>query len=382
MWTETYDEGEAKVTFTVQPPGDRDFLQAWGTAPEAVVLPVSWSLERPPVGEAVPLPPAAVMEAYEQLASLVRHVPRGAAPAGWELPLVPSFEAGQRFGPRTPIVLGRAAQLWSARDLGPLLRTLLPHAAEHSLTWPSALAVAAARRSGRVEAAREVKRAVPSLVDEVITRDGDRWGRALAALEPSYLTGDIADRRRIGENARMWLTQSAVTTLLAEVVLDAAGERVRLAGRGPWIAGFAGEALVPGPEWVADTRIVRAVRKILRPLDAEAWQELVVSYRHGRDDAESAYNDLCWRLTLLVHTSRCAIPWHKLKDLPAGRAWTDQIPQPFRRSTTWVGMEEWATCLAALLVHRARCSAEDVETFTDPVSQWLPDLATALNKPR
>ena len=84
VWTETYDEGEAKVTFTVQPPGDRDFLQAWGTRPEAVVLPVSWSLERPPVGEAVPLAPAAVMEAYEQLASLVRHVPRGAAPAGWE----------------------------------------------------------------------------------------------------------------------------------------------------------------------------------------------------------------------------------------------------------------------------------------------------------
>ena len=43
-----FDQGLATVTFEVQPPGDRDALEALGIAPDALVLPVTWSLERAP----------------------------------------------------------------------------------------------------------------------------------------------------------------------------------------------------------------------------------------------------------------------------------------------------------------------------------------------
>jgi hypothetical protein len=106
------DAGLAVVHYRVDPPGDRDELEAFGIAPGAIVLPIPWSLTRPPEGKisALSADACVIAEAdYESvLATVDRHVP---APLGWELPDWPSWSPDQRFGPRTPVVLARAAQL-------------------------------------------------------------------------------------------------------------------------------------------------------------------------------------------------------------------------------------------------------------------------------
>ena len=114
-----YDQGHATATFTVQPPGDRDTLEALGIAPDAQVLPVTWSLERTPVGPLTPLSPQDLQTAFNEYADVVRSLPadRAVAPDGWQLPPIPDFSGEDRFGPRTPVVLARAAQLWSTRNL-------------------------------------------------------------------------------------------------------------------------------------------------------------------------------------------------------------------------------------------------------------------------
>lgn len=382
-WSESYDDGESVVTFTLQPPGDREFLQAFGIAPNAQVLPLSWSLRRPPIGELGPLAPNDLLAASEEYAQLFRA--RGAdvqAPPGWGLPRFPSYDPGELFGPRTPVVLARAAQLWSAPDLLPLMRTLLPHAAEDVLTSWIARALSAARQSGRLAAAAKLEQETPNLVEHVIAADPERWARAMTGLEPDYPRRDEGSQATIEANARRWLTQAAFSTLLTEAVLDVATERTRLGGRGPWLAGFGHHSMVIGPEWAAASGIRRAVRMLLRPLDLDVWREIVAQYDAGRDAANSRYNELCWRLTLMLQTTACAMPWSKLSDLPAGREVVEAIPLPLRAATTWHAMEEWASCVAALMTHRALFSSAEVDAFVEPVRELVPGLERAVNRPR
>jgi len=113
-WAAEYDMGLSVVRYRPDPAEDRDDLEAFGIAPDATVLPVRWSLERAPRGERQALSPdeeAGARTAYDEI---VRELPQPMyAPPGWELPLEPSFEPDQRYGPRTPLVLARAAQIWT-----------------------------------------------------------------------------------------------------------------------------------------------------------------------------------------------------------------------------------------------------------------------------
>ena len=49
-WERPYDDGLVTCRFRLDPPGDRDELEAFGIAPGADVLPVRWSLHRRPIG--------------------------------------------------------------------------------------------------------------------------------------------------------------------------------------------------------------------------------------------------------------------------------------------------------------------------------------------
>lgn len=88
-WTETreYDDGLARVELRVGPPGDRDRLESWGTHPDASVLPVSWSLSRPPEGPLGPLTAAALASARAEHAAITGRLLLGRTPPpGWALP--------------------------------------------------------------------------------------------------------------------------------------------------------------------------------------------------------------------------------------------------------------------------------------------------------
>ena len=84
---DTFDGGLATVRFRVDPPGDREELEAFGIAPGAVVLPVRWSLHRLPEGS--PSPVAVRMRRMLEREVTMRRLTarRGAhAPRGWEVP--------------------------------------------------------------------------------------------------------------------------------------------------------------------------------------------------------------------------------------------------------------------------------------------------------
>jgi hypothetical protein len=134
-----YDCGLAQVTFRVDPPGDKEALKAYGVPPGVDVLPVLWSLRRAAEGA----PEQLTAAAQEEAGRLFRDIASGLdltrkAPRGWELPTMPSFELDQRFGPLTPVVLARAAQLWQADDdtLGDFVHAALATSTGFSLSQP------------------------------------------------------------------------------------------------------------------------------------------------------------------------------------------------------------------------------------------------------
>ena len=174
-----FDQGLATVTFEVQPPGDRDALEALGIAPDAQVLPLTWSLERSAVGPLSPLPPQDLQTAFDEYAGLVRSLParRPAAPDGWDLPPIPRLRAEGRFGPRTPVVLARAAQLWSTDDLAGWIEAILAFASRGSLMWPATVARALARSAGRAPALAELEREGMLLVEHVLEARSQEWRR-------------------------------------------------------------------------------------------------------------------------------------------------------------------------------------------------------------
>ena len=45
-WTEAFDGGDAIASFRVDPPEDREALEAFGIAADAQILPIRWSLAR------------------------------------------------------------------------------------------------------------------------------------------------------------------------------------------------------------------------------------------------------------------------------------------------------------------------------------------------
>lgn len=69
-----YDEGLAKVTFRVDPPGDREELEAYGVPPGVDVLPVRWSLRRPAEGPLVALTDDAEQHARDLYGGASRQV--------------------------------------------------------------------------------------------------------------------------------------------------------------------------------------------------------------------------------------------------------------------------------------------------------------------
>jgi hypothetical protein len=185
-----YDAGRTTLRFRVGPPADREVLEAYGIAPDASVLPVHWSLHRAPEGPRGAMTPEqeqAAASAYDEVTAGLVEGRR--APTGWTLPRTPSFAPEQRFGPRTPVVLARAAQLWQADDetvADLLYAALLVESAGMSLTNPVAVAGALAREVGRSRCLADLHDDVEGLVSWLTTRPAARarWRRVVRTFDP------------------------------------------------------------------------------------------------------------------------------------------------------------------------------------------------------
>ena len=183
-WEEPYDDGLVTCRFRLDPPGDRDELQALGIMPGAEVLPVRWSLHRRSDRPAAAArqegrcsarprstPPSWPVSATTRPSPTAGRCRRRSSPAG-------SSARSRRWWPRGWPSSGRRTRSTWATCCGPAT-TMLQGG---SITWPVAAAHALARDVGRVdEAARTQGR-------------GDR--RRRVADGPARLAADRARARR------------------------------------------------------------------------------------------------------------------------------------------------------------------------------------------
>lgn len=355
--TRELDAGAVTMQMEIGPPRDPESLDAFQAHPEAVVWPVSWSLTRPLEGANEPLEGAALAQAEADFRAAVGLIDTGlidtvaaaAVPAGWEVPSRPSYDPEQLFGPRTPVVLARAARFWT---LGParvdaLLRCGIDAELGGSLTLPVSVARTAARGVGRRPALERLADAVTELVGRFATTAS--LDRAETSLLSDLLHGCLA----------------------VEVVADVVDQQWLLAGRGPFLAGLGEhEGGLPGPEWAASPGVVAAVLGLLDGLPGDRLAELATMHDVGLAVAAgdgAVYCEVVARLHGWSLVGPAGFPW------PWGE---ERFAGPTRAI-----LQEWGSCVTAAICHRAWLADDEVRVFAAPFRELLPVLEELLNTP-
>lgn len=391
--SEKVDGGHTTIVMVVSPPGEPERLEALGVHPDATVLPVRWSLHRPPEGPALPLT-AAVRRLVEPEVARLRAVTDSSAraPRGWEPSeggAAPDFAVDQPFGPLTPLVVARGAQLWQAdddtlvraMDLAALLRR------ERLLGSEGARALAVGRPIGRREPIERLHEAVQEAVWWLTERPQAqrRWRSLVASLLPDGTRRSGRDLRRIESGCAGLLHDLALATLSADALADVASDDVLLGCRGPWMEVFDGAT---GPEWQAPAGVQRAVRQLLEPLEHPTLLEIgLIHANHRGRDVQGGYAALAGRLHAASVTAAAGCPWEGLlSDLPgwAGALRLDEVRavMPDVRLSVAVPqlpfLQHWASCLTAAMTQRGRFEDGELRVFARPVEGILPGLPAVL----
>jgi len=401
-----YDGGLSVVDFRVDPPEDPEGLEAYGVPFGADVVPVRWSLTRAPEGPPAALTPEARRLARQRYAALVAQVDRGRrALPGWELPAVPSFDPDQRFGPMTPLVLARAAQMtqagpWTLSDL-----VLSAHAVVEAagLSWPQVRARALGRPVGRNRALDELDDGVDELVHAWVgcPRPSARWRQLVEVFVTDQTDPLVA--ATVEWNLRDMLYRAVRCCLAGEVVADLADPELLLWAAGPWEAACSPDNR-PGADWFAAAEVVARAREVLAGLPAHRLLELGALHHAGIartadpdespglpwpvEDSESPYARLRNRLTAWALISAAGCPpatrlvagLRQATDTQAATEAAGNGRSPVHEHSLW-GLNDWLECVTSVLVHRARLSAAEVHTFCAPVAGLLPDMERLLNEP-
>jgi hypothetical protein len=385
--THEYDGGHTRVTYRVDPPGDREELQAFGVPDGVDVLPVRWALHRAAEGSLQPLTAqaeGAAASLFDELTT--RRVTSRRAPRGWKLPTDPCFDTDQPFGPLTPVVLARAAQLWQADD--DTVVALLRSAAEvdfgHSLTYATTLASAVARPHGRSVALANLHERVHELVEAMTTAPAAqrRWRSISEAFGPGWKALDRAGRRRVERNLAGLLHDITMACLAVEAVADVADGALLLEGRGPWIRGIGRHPLPEAREWEASADVLAVIGTLLGSMDGQGLATIAAIHAiamTGRVEGAADYPDVCGRLLSWATVSAAVCPRRLLDGLPA---W-EPLKAALSRADVVAPPElhAWATCLASALTHRGRLSADDVRLLTFLFEDRMPQLPTLINEP-
>jgi hypothetical protein len=387
QWEEQYDAGLVTVRFQLDPPGDRDALEALGIAPDAQVLPVRWSLHRAPVGRAQSLTKRGHERAAKEYAALLDGLGSSRfLPPGWALP--PAFVAGGDFGPLTPMVAGRVAEFWSADavTLSNLLHAAVSVHLGGGVTWPATVAAAVAREAGRVDEVEHTRDVALELVER--RTQLSTWPHTLSAMmteigfQPGETTPDEVER---GFHHNM--SELLWTVLATEVVADRLNSTQRFHGRGAWLSGLGPVGELPGRRWRAPRPVIDRLVTVLRPLDAEALREIVI---RNDDDSLDDYQALAGRLEGWAMVGAAGCPWKGVLDrLPGVREVRGNVehlrrlvgsldiePPPEPRGAA---LQQWATVMTSAACHRSRLSPSDVAALTAPFLDLLPELPGVIN---
>jgi hypothetical protein len=368
-WERPYDDGLVTCRFRLDPPGDRDELEAFGIAPDAQVLPVRWSLHRRPVARPRPLTKRSLQRATSEYAAILAGLgDEVAVPAGWELPA--EFVPGGEFGPLTPMVAARVAEFWSADaiTLSNLNWAATSVELGGSLTWPATVASAIARDVGRVD---EVQLAQDAAATVVESRTEQRdWATRLreVAAAIGFQPGE-ATPEQIARALTRTLSELLWTVLVTEVVADRLTSAQRLQGRGAWLTGLGPVGELPGPQWRAPRRVLDRLYAALRPLSTMALLEL--AERH-RDEALADYQRLANAAQGWAIVAPAGCPWKGGLNQVPGVIWPLAIDE----------LQEWATVMTSAACHRDRLSVDDVATLTTPFLDLVPELPSVISAGR
>ncbi|MFZ5847677.1 MAG: hypothetical protein ACOYX5_09885 [Actinomycetota bacterium] len=384
------DGGLATVELRVDPPGDREELGAYGVADGADVLPVRWSLSRPPIGPPRPVGDSvasAARERYDDLRARLQGTV--SLPRGWALPDEPSFEVDQRLGPFTPLVLARAAHLGQAdaNTLADFLAVAELLDETGALSEPIVRGRALGRPVGRTEAFEQLHHFVDQLLDhwgkEFVSRR--RW----KAVVEQFYAPPPPDRRitraEVDRQLRTLLHSAVEACLAGEVAFDVADEKLRLCSAGPWQAATTPDGR-PGPEWHAPDEVLLRVQELVHTLSADQVRRIAVAHQRAvavvtrRPSTTVRYGELVARLDALSLVSRAVLPPVLVTARPPGGPVSvpmtlDQVPVLGALFT------DWLQCVTALLAHRARLPVQDIETFAEPFAEVVPDLGEMLASP-
>lgn len=373
----TFDDGLVTVRFQLDPPQESGTLEAYG-AGDSLVIPVRWSLERPPAGPNAPMSAEGEALAEARWLELTKEIDLSrAAPGGWRLPRRPTWSPDQKYGPRTPLVLALMARLWQADaiDLGGLVQVAAYVDSAGALTYPTSVSCTAARPVGRQHALSAINSDVHDFAHEL----GHRWlHKAFIAMQRDVLGEEPSphQRRHAADSLRHLLADSLTAAASAEAMADVLPPPTRLAGLGPFLGGLVGPGEPPGPEWVASPPVLDAVRQLLTGLTPAETVEIAHGHRVAREDP--GYSEVYGWLSARAVTGAASAPL------------AVELVDPARQSAAAVSLhlrglrgmwQEWLTVFTAALVHRLELSEGRIETFVAPFRQDLPALRRVLDRP-
>jgi hypothetical protein len=371
-----YDGGHVRVCFRIDPPGDREALEAFGVPPWIDVLPVRWSLHRAPHAPCLPMADGAEEQARRDYDAVVDEVRAWDTHPKWRLPGRPAFAADQRYGPRTPVVLARAAHLWQARPevlAGVLEASSAALTATGTLTYPTSYALSLARTVGRAAQLDRLVEDGHELVDDLMSSPivGSRWQRAAAlALGDQGRGLRTAHRREQGSALLGGALDAIVSLLCVEAVADVADPEVLLAARGPVLwAPTLSTGVAPASSWLAGEEVCATLDALVSRLSREELAK--VGLRHEQatkgfvTDGAPAYGELRARLRGWAVVTAASPP-----DLSLGG--TRYVPD---------GLQQWASLVTSALTHRSRLTAEEAACLAAPFEELLPGLEAVLNQP-
>ncbi len=372
-WERAYDEGLVTARFEVHEPVAAEEVDAFH-AEGSLVLPVRWELVREPVGEPTPMTEDAQTRAAAELAALLPTLPSGtAAPQDWPLPTTSTWCVDQRFGPRTPLVLARAAQVWGAEgdDLIAIVSHGLVLQGRWSPSYATAVALAAARPVGRVEALQRLEEAARALCAGF----GEVWGvEECRALRAWFLDGieDHPQAEPAWQGARASLTELVTALLVVEAAADLLAPDMVTRGQGPVLAAVCGTVLAPEERYQCAPLVAAEVRRVFADASDEALVQAALDWQ-TQQGTEPELELETIRLLEATH----APPLPEL--LGADRAPSVAFLLTLRREQGSV-LQQWANALAAILTERARLHADTVDAFA-ATGRHIPGLARRVNEP-
>ncbi len=306
---------------------------------------------------------AAQAEAASAYEEIIPKRSRATVPGGWELPTGPSWDPEQRFGPRTPLVLARAAQLCSASADDWV--NLADYVATAHVRAPTGYALSVSRTSAREPGRAAAVERLESAVEDLMAGFGTSWAvPPAAALRTSFGPGF--------DHLVEAITEAVVTHLVVESVADVLPIRVGRLGQGVVLAALAPPGVAPDGRWLCSQTVDRAVADLVTRTPLPDLIEVAAAWdRTFWDEPGAPILVTSWT------SAGCSRPVFELLD-PAS---CTIAASTLRSQGLGLGaLQVWLTSLATVLTERAALDPTAVELFLE-AGRRVVGLERLVNSP-